>query len=272
MRLTRNVQFAAALAIAVAVISNPNPAGAAGFADLDAEVPDDLVDEDEIYQKYLELLGADAAKITEIQNECPGIGAATGTIGPRTDECLKKHAKAFARGRARGADAETTLRGELDTCNESLEDCRGGRAGTATTVGGLKKINFVPTARARAFAVQRCAPGSQVRWISPTRFECNANPTFDISIDATKCELAPDGQTIVCDEPVVKAPGLDFGLEDPTPGGYGPRPRPAESHWCNSGAGPIVCYVLPIAAAIGGGFAIAGAAGAFDRGTVTILE
>ncbi len=265
--LTMAAVMMAALSVPAIAIAGPK------FEELERAVAADVKDADAINAALLKALGTDRAAVRALQTECFGSANArliSGVLGGATQACIRDHADAMARARAHAAEDRKAIEASLATCTAGSGDCVKARDAAAASAaaavaerdalrarlasgGDLYGDSDVrPIAKAQAYANAHCAPGSQPRWINDSTFVCT-DPVFRVV--RGECALDVSGGEMTCESSVEPPKGREGVVPF-----RAPPPLPEPKGTCDGAGGKLLCYVLPVTAAVIGGLLIADAA------------
>lgn len=277
--LTMAAVFTAALSAPAVAIAGPK------FEELERAVPAELKDAAAIYDALLKALGTDREAVRAVQRECFGDAATrliTGVNGPSTQACIKDHAEVMARARAHAAADRAAIEAQLGTCTVGAGDCVTARdaataAATAATAerdklkaerdaldlrlrsGGdlYGDSDLAPFADASAFGRANCPSGFQARWVATDDGKSGtltcSEPVWKFT--AGLGALDPSGTALT----TLVELGFPKGRYAPAPIPI-PQPLPEPKGTCDGAGGVLLCYVLPISAAVVGGLLVADAA------------
>lgn len=279
--LTMAAVFTAALSAPAVAIAGPK------FEELERAVPAELKDADAIADALVKALGTDREAVRALQRECFGIKNPTllsGALvrGGSTEACIKDHAEAMARARAHAAADRAAIEASLGTCTKGAGDCATARdaAAAAATAAAAERdklkaerdaldlrlrsggelygdSDLAPFADASAFGRQNCPPGFQARWVASDDGKSGtltcSEPVWRFT--AGLGALDPSGTAMTTPVEV----GFPKGRYAPAPI-LVPPPPPEPKGTCDGAGGKLLCYVLPVTAAVIGGLLIADAA------------
>ncbi|MBI4434451.1 hypothetical protein HY635_01355 [Candidatus Uhrbacteria bacterium] len=270
--LTMAAVFAALVSVPSIALAGPK------FEELERAVAADVMDADAINAALLKALGTDRAAVRAVQTECFGTAnpkLISGVLGGSTQSCIRDHADAMARARKHAADDRAAIDKELGTCKVGATDCATARDAAAAAAAAaaverdrLKAERDALAARVAAggsdedsppgpldmsaYVASHCPPGFQGRWLKNGQFSCT-EPRWTVAQGRPTAD--PSGTSFTGGLTVTAPPGREGLGQFPVPP---PPPEPRAT--CDGAGGKLLCYVLPVAAAVVGGLLIADAA------------